>query len=279
MKIWKLNAFITALLLQKTIFRKHDVPFVMELPPYRMPTLRTMVRHMWHRTEQYLKKITSVILIASVIIWALGYFPLHKELSIDYEARVAELEASIADSGNEYVKNTVNSGYIPSNYSEQENVLDEIESVNAMHRAELQERSYIGILGKAINPIMEPLGFDWKMSVALLTGIMAKEVIVGTMGVLYEAGESDEGTSASLIVKLQNHRHLTGPMAGEPVITPLIAFAFMMFILIYFPCVGVVAAIRKETGTWKWPIFSVLYTTTLAWVIAFLVYQVGSLLQ
>lgn len=255
-----LMAVITAVLLQKTLFRKQDVPFVMELPPYRKPTARTMVRHMWHRTEQYLKKITSVILIASVIIWALGYFPLQKELSIDYGQKIKELEQKAATS------------------PDADDFSDEIRLLESKRDAELQEQSYIGRLGRSIQPVMEPLGYDWKMSVALLTGIMAKEVIVGTMGVLYEAGDIEEGASASLIVKLQNHTYLTGPNAGEPVITPLVAFSFMMFILIYFPCVGVVAAIRKETGTWKWPIFSVFYTTALAWLVAFIVFQVGTLL-
>jgi ferrous iron transport protein B len=267
-----LMAVFTALLLQKTIFKKHDVPFVMELPPYRLPTLRTMLRHMWHRAEQYLKKITSVILIASVIIWALGYFPLTKVLSKDYDTAIAALEqgdlpASVPEIlGHPDVAAV--SGQSPDEL---------IGQVTAARDAELQERSYIGRLGKAIQPVMAPLGFDWKMSVALLTGVMAKEVIVGTMGVLYQAGEVDDSNSASLIVKLQNYKYVSGPDAGKPVITPLIAFAFMMFILIYFPCVGVVAAIRKETGTWKWPVFSVVYTTTLAWVVAMLVYQVGSL--
>lgn len=259
-----LMAVITALLLQKTIFKKHDVPFVMELPPYRMPTVRTMLRHMWHRTEQYLKKITTVILVASVIIWALGYFPLNKTLSQDYDSRIAALEHSMSDS-------------LSDNSVSESESLSEIDALNAMRNAELQEQSYIGRLGKAVQPVMAPLGFDWKMSVALLTGVMAKEVIVGTMGVLYEAGEGADENSASLIVKLQNYTHVTGPQAGEPVITPLIAFSFMLFILIYFPCVGVVAAIRKETATWKWPVFSVLYTTGLAWFIAFAVYQIGML--
>jgi ferrous iron transport protein B len=250
-------AVITALLLQKLFFRKQDVPFVMELPPYRMPTARTMVRHMWHRTEQYLQKITTVILVASVIIWALGYFPLKKEVPATLDARIAKLQLA------------------QENSPEADN---ELSHLLAHRSALLQEQSYIGRLGKFIQPVMDPLGFDWKMSVALLTGVMAKEVIVGTMGVLYEAGEGADEQSQSLIDKLQNYRYLSGPDAGKPVITPLTAFAFMMFILIYFPCVGVVAAIRKETGTWKWPLFSVVYTTALAWFIAFIVYQGGMLL-
>lgn len=251
-----LMAVITALLLQKLFFRKQDVPFVMELPPYRIPTARSMVRHMWHRTEQYLRKITTVILVASVIIWALGYFPMSKEVPASLEARITKLQLQQENSPN---------------------AVKELNHLLAHRSALLQEQSYIGKLGKAIHPVMEPLGFDWKMSVALLTGVMAKEVIVGTMGVLYEAGEGADEQSQSLIDKLQNYRHLSGPDAGKPVITPLTAFAFMMFILIYFPCVGVVAAIRKETGTWKWPVFSVLYTTGLAWLIAFIVYQGGML--
>lgn len=272
-----LMAVLTALLLQKTFFRKQDVPFVMELPPYRMPTLRTMMRHMWHRTEQYLKKITSVILIASVIIWALGYFPLHKKLSEDYDTRISlkEQQAAVIRLM-EFAPVPPEAISIPTTDT-LSLIREEISSLKARKNAELQEKSYIGILGKAIHPVMKPLGFDWKMSVALLTGIMAKEVIVGTMGVLYEANEEAEVNTASLISKLQNYRYVSGPEAGKPVITPLTAFAFMMFILIYFPCVGVVAAIRKETGTWKWAAFSVIYTTLLAWVIAFLVFQIGSL--
>jgi ferrous iron transport protein B len=268
-----LMAVITAILLQKTFFKKQDVPFVMELPPYRMPTLRTMLRHMWYRTEQYLKKITTVILIASIIIWALGYFPLHKTLSRDYSAQIAAIEASTSTPVGDPAE-TTSAESTPKSRTDAE---AEIATLSAMRHAEMQEQSYIGRLGKAIQPVMAPLGFDWKMSVALLTGVMAKEVIVGTMGVLYEAGEGADETSTSLIVKLQNYTHVSGPMAGQPVITPLIAFSFMMFILIYFPCVGVVAAIRKETATWKWPIFSVVYTTGLAWFVAFAVYQIGML--
>lgn len=271
-----LMAVITALLLQKILFRKHDIPFVMELPPYRMPTVRTMLRHMWHRTEQYLKKITSVILIASVIIWALGYFPLKKDLPIDYDAKIETLEQEMA-SGKAVQAQAGDSFSLPVEFlTSGPNPEEAIQQLKARRDAELQEYSYIGRLGKAIHPVMAPLGFDWKMSVALLTGIMAKEVIVGTMGVLYEAKEKAEGGSASLITKLQDYTYVSGPKAGEPVITPLTAFAFMMFILIYFPCVGVLAAIRKETGTWKWPIFSVLYTTSLAWLVAFLVFRIGS---
>lgn len=265
-----LMAVISALIFQWLFFRKQDIPFVMELPPYRMPTLRTTSRHMWHRTAQYLKKITSVILIASVIIWALGYFPLNKELSVDYDRKIENLEkiqSSYGNSESTFGKEELVTG----------NVSEEIEFLKAKRDAELQEKSYIGQLGKAIQPVMGPLGFDWKMSVALLSGIMAKEVVVGTMGVLYEARDTEELGGTSLINKLQEYTYLSGPKAGEPVITPLIAFSFILFILIYFPCVGVVAAIKKETGTWKWPVFSVLYTTMLAWLVAFAVYQIGSL--
>ena len=270
-----LMAVLTALLLQRTFFKKQDVPFVMELPPYRMPTVRTMVRHMWHRTEQYLRKITGVILIASVIIWALGYFPLTKTLSMDYDQAIEQVE--MVKLGEAPVESIPDNLIAPGTVLSDSLLADLSENLSARKGAELQERSYIGRLGKAIEPAIAPLGFDWKMGVALLTGIMAKEVIVGTMGVLYEAGEVDEHGSVSLIQKLQNHVYLTGPKAGEPVITPLVAFSFILFILIYFPCVGVLAAMRKETMGWKWPIFSVVYTTGLAWLVSFLVFQIGSL--
>jgi ferrous iron transport protein B len=254
-----LMAIMTAILLQKLFFRKQDVPFVMELPPYRMPTVRTMARHMWHRTVQYLQKITTVILMASVLIWALGYFPVNKHVPANLKAEISRLKSS------------------GSSISAKDG--EQLQRLNAKVIAIRQEQSYIGRLGKFIQPVMAPLGFDWKMSVALMSGIMAKEVIVGTMGVLYEAGESGKGENISLIHKLQNYRYSEGPRAGEPVITPLSAFAFMIFILIYFPCIGVVAAIRKETGSWKWPAFSVIYTTAIAWLMAFLVYQGGLLIM
>ena len=216
-----LLAIFTSVLLKKTVFSKSSVPFVMELPPYRMPTVRNTVVHMWGKAVQYLKKMGTIILFASVLIWALGYFPLKDE---------------------------------------------------ATEPAVHLENSYIGKLGKGIEPVIEPLGFDWKMGVSIITGLAAKEIVVSSMGILYHVdGEVDE-SSQSLIENIRQQENA----AGEKVFTPLVAYGFMLFILIYFPCMAAIAAIRKEAG-WKWAMFTVFYTTILAWIVSFCVYQVGQM--
>lgn len=267
-----LLAIGSALLLRKTMFKTKDVPFVMELPPYRLPSGKTLIKHMWHRAEQYLKKIGGIILLASIIIWALGYFPRDPEAEKQFAQKEQKIEqnfnAKISDASDAQLKDSL-----------------QHEKALALHKLDLkeasqhQEQSYIGRIGKTIQPVMDPLGFDWKMSVSIVTGVAAKEVVVGTMGVLYQAdAESDNlENESSLVEKLRNQRYQSGPEKGEKVFTPLVAFAFMLFILIYFPCVAVIATIKKETGTWKWALFTIFYTTGLAWVISFLVYQIGSL--
>ncbi|MEA3505465.1 MAG: nucleoside recognition domain-containing protein, partial [Bacteroidota bacterium] len=144
-------------------------------------------------------------------------------------------------------------------------------------QSELQEKSYIGQLGKAIQPIMAPMDFDWKMSVSIIAGVAAKEIVVGTLGVLYQANDSDE-QSTGLVNKLQSQKHIKGAKKGQKVIYPLNALAYMLFILIYFPCIGTIAAIGKESGNWKWAAFEILFTTVVAWIVSFSVYQIGSLL-
>lgn len=217
-----LMAIGTSLLLKKTLFAQSSDPFVMELPPYRMPTMRNTTIHMWGKAVQYLKKMGTIILFASILIWALGYFPLDQKMETD--------------------------------------------------SAEHLEESYIGQVGKFIEPAIEPLGFDWKMGVSIVTGLAAKEIVVSSMGILYHAPDAEENTQ-NLIENLQKQEN----SQGEKVFTPLVAYAFMLFILIYFPCMAVIAAIRKEAGT-KWALFTIFYTTGLAWVVAFCVYQIGSLL-
>ncbi len=261
----------SALLFKKTIVKEVDVPFVMELPPYRVPTLRAIVKHMWSRAEQYLKKIGGVILVASIIIWALGYFPRHTEKDAMYEAQIAQATLQYEARVSETAAGSELAADLGAIHAAQ--ILD-IENEQESYR---QLRSYIGRLGHAVEPVLRPLGFDWKMSVAILTGIAAKEITVGTLGVLYQVGEDVDETSASLIEKLQQQTYHTGPKKGEKVFTPLVAFSFMLFILIYFPCVAVIAAIKKESGKWKWAAFVVFYTTGLAYLVSLIVYQVGSL--
>lgn len=214
-------AAITAIVLSKTILKHDKSQFVMELPPYRQPTARNAVIHMWSKGKQYLQKMATIILAASIIVWALGYFPRHD-------------------------------GQTP-----QEQI----------------ENSYMGQMGKAIEPLVEPLGFNWQMGVSVLTGAAAKEIVVSTMGVLY-TGESDlDEESTSLKEKLQS---ATRP-DGKPVFDSIVAYSFMLFILLYFPCIAALAAIKREAG-WKWVAFEVVYTTGVAWLVSFLFYQIARML-
>ena len=206
-----LLAVIMARIFSKFLVKGEDSPFVMELPPYRMPTSKSIMRHTWEKGAQYLKKMGGIIMIASIIIWFLGYYPQH----------------------------------------------DAYENV-----AEQQENSYIGQIGKAIEPVIKPLGFDWKLGIGLISGVGAKELVVSTLGVLY----TNEGDVEN--VNLSNRIP----------ITPLVALAYMLFVLIYFPCIATFAAIKQESGSWKWAIVTAGYTTGLAWLVAFTVFQIGSLI-
>ena len=206
-----LLAVIMARIFSKFLVKGEDSPFVMELPPYRMPTYKSIMRHTWEKGAQYLKKMGGIIMIASIIIWFLGYYPQH----------------------------------------------DAYESV-----AEQQKNSYIGQIGKAIEPVIKPLGFDWKLGIGLISGVGAKELVVSTLGVLY----TNEGDVENV------------NLSDRIPITPLVALAYMLFVLIYFPCIATFAAIKQESGSWKWAIFTAGYTTGLAWLVAFTVFQIGSII-
>ena len=246
-----LMAVVMAKIFSKTLFRKKEVPFVMELPPYRIPTAKSTLIHMWEKGKQYLKKMGTVILTASIIIWALGYFPRDTEYSQDYDAIIAQAEA---------------------------NGDDETAAQAAVDKeAERQEASYIGRIGHAIEPIIKPLGFDWKIGVSLFSGMAAKEIVVSTMDILYQADEEADENSISLQKKLQQQTYVHGPKAGEKVFTPLVALTLMIFVLIYFPCIATIVAIAKESR-WKWAIFVMVYTTLLAYLVSLAVYQIGSLI-
>ena len=250
-----LLAALMALVFRKFFFKKADVPFVMELPPYRIPTLRNTSVHTWNKSVQYLSKMGTVILLASILIWALGYFPQNTTYSTDYEQQIelvanAELPDDVKDA--------------------------QITELEILQEAERMENSYIGRLGHFISPVIEPLGYDWKIGVSILTGLAAKEIVIGSMGVLYQSDLEADETSVSLQEKLQEQTFTSGSKAGQKVFTPPVAFSFMLFILIYFPCIAAIAAIRREAGL-KWAVFTVFYTTGLAWLIAFGIYQIGGL--
>ena len=243
-------AILSTLILRKVFFRKEEIPFVMELPPYRMPTARSVVKHVWFRTGLYLRKIGSIILVASIIVWVLSTFPRRVYFSKDYEGELAKISASAMP---ESVKQ------------------HETGRLLAEQKMELQSKSFMGIIGRSIEPVMKPLGFDWRLSASLLSGLAAKEVVVSTLGVIFQSESNSD--NASLVEKIQTQKDSDGSL----MFTPLKAFSFMLFILIYFPCVGVVAAIKRESGSWKWAAFTVFYTTGVAWIVSFTVFQVGSL--
>ncbi len=256
-------AAIIALILNRWVVKGDDIPFVMELPPYRIPTMRNTIRHMWHKAQQYLTKMGGVILVASVIIWALGYYPRNVNFSRDYDNSITKLEqqkTKITDENNSTLSN----------------IDSQIEALTLAREGERQEKSYAGRIGRFIEPAVEPLGFDWKMSISLLSGLAAKEVVVSTMAVLYQVNGNDENNQG-LVHKLKGGDDNDTLKAGTYSKTS--ALSFMIFILIYSPCVAVIAAIGKESGNWKWALFTVVYTTVLAWISAFFVYQVGSLIM
>jgi len=212
-------AMISALLLKKTLFRTEDAPFVMELPPYRIPTLKSTAFHMWDKAYQYLKKMGGIILAASVVVWALGYFPR-------------------PDSGTD------------------------------SDRIYVLENSYIGKIGKIAEPVFDPLGFDWKSNVAIVTGFAAKEIVVSTLSILHSNEEGDDLTE-----KLVNSGSFE--LNGSH---KLKSFSFLIFILLYLPCIATVTAIKNESGSWKWAIFSIFFTTSIAWIVSFAVFNIGKLL-
>lgn len=227
-------AMLTARMLRKFYFKADETPFVMELPPYRIPTLKASLRHMWGKGEQYLKKMGGVILVASIIVWALNYFPLHNEQS-----------SAITPQGTGVVAN-------------------EDTDDSAINPA---TDSYLEMMGKAVNPVMEPLGFHWRATVATLAGIPAKEIVVSTLGVLYTGNEEIDDASLAARITAPN------PITHKPDFTAASALSFIIFILLYCPCIATVTAIVRETGSWRYGAFSVLYNTAVAWVVAWIAYR------
>ncbi len=260
-------AIAFAKLFRKILFNEKDVPFVMELPPYRMPTIRSTVRHMWNKGYQYLKKVGGIIMVASVIIWFLQNYPKNEEVLQKYDQHIEQLT--------QQHHNILQSNQPDSvKFVVAKELKTKIDNIQAIKIIEQQSGSYIGKIGHFIEPTIRPLGFDWKMGVSILSGVAAKEVVVSTMAVIYHRESSLNEQQPSLV---ENMREATNSK-GETSFTPVVAFSFLVFILIYFPCIGVIAAIRKESGAWKWAIFTIFYTTGLAWIMSYIVYQVGNLI-
>ncbi len=255
-------AILMGQIFRRTLFRGEIAPFVLELPPYRMPTLKGTLIHMWERGSIFIKKMGSVILIGSILVWALSSFPQTVDYSRDYDMEKRKIKEQYA---------MRKAGVIQSGQTEKAQLLSremnlKIAELEALRKDEFQENSFLGRLGKAIAPILRPLGFDWKGGVALLTGFVAKEIVVSTFGILYQVREEEGEKSENLRTAIRN------------AMTPLIGYAFMVFVLVYTPCLATVAAIRRETGSWRWTGFSIGYSLTLAWILAFVIYRGGMIL-
>jgi ferrous iron transport protein B len=268
-----LIAAIIAIIFKKVIFKSQEAPFVMELPPYRFPTFKAILKNMWFKGSQYLKKMGGVILLAVILIWAAGYFPLNRDKMAEFDSRSMETEynfmmeiASLDQITQQEEANEIRKELTTS--------LNKIKMEKEAYRL---ENSFIGMVGQWVAPAIYPLGFDWKMGVSLITGAAAKEIVVSTMGVLYQTNDADVDNQ-NLAEKIRTQVHQSGPNKGKLVFSPASALAFLIFVLIYFPCVAVVAAVKKETGGWKWAAFLAFYTTGLAYVMALAVYQIGSLI-
>ena len=226
-------AVIVSKIFSSLVIKGEDTPFVMELPPYRWPTPKAIWRHTWEKGKEYLKKMGGIILVASIIVWALGYFPHNDD----------------------------------------------------MPHAQQQEQSYIGRMGKAIEPVFSPQGFNWKLDVSLLAGVGAKEIVASSIGVLYagddeidddDDDDDDFSDATEFSDDSEKYTRLRQQMLRDG-ITPLSAYAYLIFILLYFPCIATIAAIKNETGSWHWALFAAGYTTAVAWIISALVYQIGTL--
>lgn len=241
----------TGRLFRSTLLRGADAPFVMELPPYRVPMLKSLLIHMWDRSKMFLKKMGGIILIGSVVVWVLSAFPRNTDYSFDYSGEIEKIKSSY--------ETEIKAGNIDNKILESKKEADILEITKAQ-KAEQVEKSYMGRMGKTISPLFSPIGIDWRGGVALLTGFVAKEIVVSTMAVLYAAEKESDALKKTLL---------------SSVMTPLSALSMMAFVLLYLPCLATVAAIRRETGSLKWMFFSIVYNTSVAWFVAFLVYQGG----
>ncbi len=249
-------AVITGRIFRSTLLTGADAPFVMELPPYRVPMVKSLLIHMWDRSKMFLKKMGGVILIGSIVIWTLSSFPQNIRYSMDYDSEISRIKAEFETR-------------IAASNGSESRVLEEkrdsaVSELLKAQKAEKTEKSFMGHIGKAITPVFSPIGIDWRGSVALLTGFVAKEIVVSTLGVLY-AGEKEDEDALSKALLSSN-------------MTPLAALAMMVFVLFYMPCIAAIAAIKRETNSIKWALVSIAHTTSVAWFMAFVIYQGGKII-
>ncbi len=250
-------SIVTGRLFRSTLLRGADAPFVMELPPYRIPMIKSLLIHMWDRSKIFLKKMGGYILAGSVVVWTLTAFPLNISYSKNYDLEIEQIKT--------YFQTEMDAAQESDRALLAQKRDDVVRELITEKKAEKAEKSFMGRIGKVIAPFFSPIGIDWRGSVALLSGFVAKEIVVSTMGILYAADEREDSEA------LKNALLSSG-------MTPIAALAMMVFVLLYMPCLATLAAIRRETASLKWMIFSISYSTLLAWGMAFLVYQCGTLI-
>ncbi|MBN1932785.1 MAG: ferrous iron transport protein B [Desulfobacterales bacterium] len=247
-----LTAILSGRLFRSTLLKGVDAPFVMELPPYRVPMIKSLLIHMWDRSKMFLKKMGGVILIGSIIIWTLSAFPRNITYSTDYESQIKKVKANYLTeftTGNENTKDSIEKKRDAA-----------ISKILMAQKAEKIEKSYMGKIGKAFEPLFSPIGIDWRGSVALLSGFVAKEIVVSTLGILYATEAEVESDALKKALLASN-------------MTSSAALSMMVFVILYLPCLATVSTIRRETGSLKWTLFSMGYSTLIAWGVAFLIYQ------
>ena len=250
-------SIITGRLFRSTLLRGIDAPFVMELPPYRIPMIKSLLIHMWDRSKMFLKKMGGYILAGSVVVWTLTAFPHNISYTKNYDLEIEQVKT--------YFQTEIEAAQEFDNALLAQKRDIAVAELITEKKAEKAEKSFMGRIGKVVAPIFSPIGIDWRASVALLTGFVAKEIVVSTMGILYAADEREDSEA------LKNALLSSG-------MTPIAALAMMVFVLLYMPCIATLAAIRRETASLKWMIFSISYSTLLAWGMAFLVYQGGTMI-
>lgn len=258
-------AVLVGQIFSRTIFKGESAPFVLELPPYRLPTPKGLAIHAWDKTKAYLQKMGGVVLAFSVIIWFLGAYPKNITYSQDYDQQITQLQSKIESMKQEVI--AIQQEPSQDMEAEVKVLSDMVSSLEVQKKHEALSKSYIGMIGQFVEPVMKPLGFDWKLGVSLLTGFVAKEVVVSTLGVLYQTSDSEnEEQTAGLKHALKS--------SG---LTPFTAFGFMLFVLIYMPCLVTLITIGQETGSFGWTAFSVGYLLALAWAVAFAVRLTGDM--
>jgi ferrous iron transport protein B len=250
-------SIITGRLFRSTLLRGADAPFVMELPPYRIPMIKSLLIHMWDRSKIFIKKMGGYILIGSVVVWTLSAFPLNISYSKNYDLEIEQVKT--------YFQTEMEAAQESDKALLAHKRDVAVAELITEKKAEKAEKSFMGRIGKVVAPVFSPIGIDWRGSVALLTGFVAKEIVVSTMGILYAADEREDSEALK-------HALLSSGM------TPIGALAMMVFVLLYMPCLATLAAIRRETASLKWMMFSISYSTLLAWGMAFLVYQGGTMI-